>query len=268
MFSRPQTISFPVSSDNVEYDEYKILYDGLNTAADVDMFESRGYDRRLLETLLTQKTTRVVKKKAFTMKRDSAKLLREWNGGHTFTEIAESRGLPPILVAKTIFEEHGTPRKTFWEYVNDPSKLYSETTAKELTEARDLDLVYSPDAEKRAVERGKWGEGLLWEWLDSQEIAYKTEADRKGEGKTPDCLLDEPMMFKGQKICWIESKASFGDATEFKYNCTHQLIPYTELFGPGVVVYWTGYVDGLSTPDGIRIEGISITDEKLEKIEE
>lgn len=249
----------------MEYEEYKHLYDSLSTAADVDRFESEGYDRRLLETLLTQKTTRVVKKRAFIMKRDSAKMLREWNGGRSFVEIAEARELPPILVAKTIFEEHGTPRKTFWEYVKDPSKLNSEVTAKELAEARDTDLVYSPEAEHRAVERGKWGEGLLWEWLDAQGISYKTEADRKGEGKTPDCLLDEPMMFKGEKICWIESKASFGDATEFKYNCSHQLIPYTELFGPGVVVYWTGFVDGLSTPDGIRIEDISITDEALEK---
>ena len=250
----------------MRYEEYKRLYDGLNTASDVDKFEAEGYDRRLLETLINQKTTRHVRKRAYLLKKDAGKMLAEWNAGRSFLDIAESRGLPPILVAKSIFEKHGTPRKVFWEYVKDPSLLYSEETASELEEAREADLVYSPDADARSRERGKWGEGLLWEWLDGQGISYTTENDRRDEGvKTPDCLLDEPLMFKGNKIFWIESKASFGDAVEFRYNCTHQLIPYTELFGPGMVVYWTGYVDGLETPDGILLEDISVTGNKLEE---
>ena len=250
----------------MQYEEYKRLYDGLNTAADVDAFESEGYDRRLLETLINQKTTRYVRKKAYILQKDAPKMLSEWNSGRSFLDIAESRGLPPMLVAKAIFEKHGTPRKIFWEYVNDPSKLNSEETAAELAEARDKDLVYSPAADMRARERGKWGESLLWKWLDEQGISYKTEADRRDEGgKTPDCLLDEPLMFKGHKIYWIESKASFGDAMEFKYNCTHQLIPYTELFGPGVVIYWTGHVDGLEEPEGVFLEDITATESKLEK---
>ncbi len=250
----------------MQYEEYKRLYDGLKTADDVAAFEAEGYDRRLLETLLIQKTTRYVRKKAYILKKDANKMLGEWNSGRTFVEIAESRGMPPILVAKAIFEKHGTPRKTFWAYVNDPSLLNSEETAEELAEARDKDLVYSPEADRRSRERGLWGEGLLWEWLDGQGIKYLTEADRRDEGgKTPDCLLDEPMMFKGRKIYWIESKASFGDAAEFRYNCNNQLIPYTKLFGPGVVVYWTGHVDGLEEPEDIYLEDISITESKLEK---
>ena len=74
------------------------------------------------------------------------------------------------------------------------------------------------------------------------------------------------MEFEGREIRWIESKASFGDAVEFRYNCKNQLIPYTELFGPGVVVYWTGHLDGLEAPDGITVEDIGIMDKKLSRI--
>ena len=73
------------------------------------------------------------------------------------------------------------------------------------------------------------------------------------------------MNFCGQKIFWIESKASFGDAAEFKINSNKQLIPYTELFGPGVVVYWTGYLDGLACPEGVTLEDIGILEKKLTK---
>ena len=253
----------------MQFSEYKRLYDGLNTAADVEAFEAEGYDRRLLETLINQKTTRYVRKKAFILKKDAGKMLAEWNAGRSFLDIAESRRLPPVLVAKAIFEKHGTPRKVFWEYVNDPSLLNSEETAEELAEARDADLVYSPEADRRSRERGKWGEGLLWDWLDAQGISYTTENDRRNEGvKTPDCLLDTPAVYKGRKICWIESKASFGDEYEFRYNCKNQLIPYTQLFGPGVVVYWTGYVDGLEAPENVILEDISITESKLEECRE
>jgi len=257
------------SSDILQRDEYKHLYDGLSTAADVEAFQSEGYDRRLLETLLNQKVTRFVRKKAYLFQKEGMKMYSAWNAGRSFMDIAESYGLPPMLVAKCIFEKNGTPRKTFWAYVNDPSLLYSEETAAELAEARDNDLVYSPAADLRDRERGKWGEDNLWTWLNAQGIKYTTEADRRNEGrKTPDCLLEEPMMYEGRKIYWIESKASFGDDFEIGYNFKNQLQPYTELFGPGVVVYWTGFVEDIEDYDDVLIEDISILEKKLEKCQD
>ncbi|AGI48322.1 hypothetical protein TALC_01340 [Thermoplasmatales archaeon BRNA1] len=254
----------------MKYEEYKRLYDGLETADDVDAFEQEGYDRRLLETLINQKVNRTVKKRFHQVKAKSARMLREWQNGDSFCTIAERYHFPPILTAKFIFEEYGTGRKAFWEYVRDPSLLDSEEAAEELREASEKDLVYSPAADEKSKERGKWGEGLLWEWLDAQGIEYQTEADERemdsSQGtKTPDCLLKVPMDYKGHKIFWIESKASFGDAAELKYNSLHQLIPYTEIFGPGVVVYWTGHVDGLECPPNVFLEDIDLTKLKLKK---
>jgi hypothetical protein len=54
-------------------------------------------------------------------------------------------------------------------------------------------------------------------------------------------------------VNWIESKASFGDFIEIKRTMKRQLIPYTELFGSGAVVYWFGFLDGVRPYDGIEI---------------
>ncbi|MDD3379540.1 MAG: TPD domain-containing protein, partial [Candidatus Methanomethylophilaceae archaeon] len=62
--------------------------------------------------------------------------------------------------------------------------------------------------------------------------------------------------------------ASFGDNVEFRFNSRKQLCPYTNLFGPGVVVYWTGCLNDLECPENVYITDMSILGEKLEKCEE
>ncbi|MCQ2069885.1 MAG: C15orf41 family protein [archaeon] len=249
----------------MEYGEYKRLYNSLNTVDDIDRFIEEGYERNLLETLHTQKVNREVKKNYHRAK--PAVMYKMWMGGRSFCDIAKQFKFPPVLTAMMIFQYNGTSRKNFWEYVRHPELLDDKTAAEELREANQKDLAYSLEANEKARIRGKWGEGFLWDWLDEQGIEYHTEDEGRTEGakgKTPDCLLAVPMMFEGQKIYWIESKASFGDSIEFKTNAKKQLIPYTEIFGPGIVVYWTGHLDGLQCPPGVIIEDKNILGKKLE----
>ncbi len=254
----------------MKYEEYSRLYNGLNGMEDIRHFEEEGYDRRLLETLYTQKVNRAVKRRFRAVKSGAPKMLRAWENGETMCQIAKRYRFPPMLIAMMIFQEDGCGRKAFWEYVRNPDLLDSPETAAELREAAENDIAYSPEANERSRERGEWGEGLLWGWLNGQDVTYQTEADERSDenhsGKTPDCLLDEPMMFEGQEIRWIESKASFGDKTEFDFNSKKQLIPYTELFGQGVVVYWTGHLDDLECPSGVIVEDSGILKKKLEKL--
>jgi len=91
-------------------------------------------------------------------------------------------------------------------------------------------------------------------WLDRHGIGFRTEKDLRGKyQKTPDALLDEPIVIYGQKLTWIESKANFGDDVELRKNLRRQLGPYTEIFGEGAVVYWYGFVDGAESPPGILL---------------
>lgn len=252
----------------MDYAEYKKIYNGLRTAADVSKFEAEGYDRRMLESLFTQKTSRDVKKRFYVVKKNAKHMLRDWKKGKSIMQIAERQRFPPILTAMMIFQEDGASKKQFWEFVRNPDLLESEETADELREATENDLIYSPYGSNKQKERGEWGEALLKEWLDGQGLSYRTENDLRGEfEKTPDCLLDTPMTYDGKKIFWIESKASFGDNVEFRYNTRKQLIPYTKIFGPGVVIYWVGHLNDLELPDGIYVDDIGIMEKKLKPIE-
>ncbi len=254
----------------MDFKEYRRLYDNLNSPEDLNDLLNEGYDRRLLDTLYTQKVSRNVKKRFHTVKNNSKSMLRDWNKGRSFMEISNHYDFPPILIMMMIFQEEGVSKKRFWEIVRDPNILESPEAAEEVREAVKNDLVYSPDANERQKERGQWGEKLLQGWLDDQSIEYMTENDIRaveGSTKTPDCLLKNPVIYAGHEIRWIESKASFGDNIEFRFNARKQLIPYTQLFGPGVVVYWTGCLNDMECPTNVYLENIGIIDKKLKKIE-
>ena len=251
----------------MEYQQYRTLYNRLNSMEDIRKLIDEGYDDRLVLTLYTQKTGRDVKKRFYVVKQNTPRMLKEWRKGASMMSIARKWRFPPVLTAMFIFLEDGASKKEFWSYVQDPDKLRPDVAA-ELREAIANDPVYSPEGNDAQRERGIWGETLLQNWLNEQGIGYRTEKDIRGEyEKTPDALLDEPMMFEGKKIYWIESKASFGDNTEFKYNSRKQLIPYTNIFGPGVVVYWVGKLDDLECPPDVYVQDISILEKSLERIE-
>jgi len=253
----------------MRYQDYKAIYSELNTSKDIDRLEKKGYDRELLITLFTQRTTREVKKRFHLVKQNTGRMLRDWKMGRTLLEIADRWRFPPILTAMFIFMEDGASRKEFWGYIRNPETAHNREVRDEIMEVRRADLVYSPEGDERQKQRGVWGETLLHEWLDGQGIGYRTEDDLRGtHEKTPDALLNEPMMYDGNKIYWVESKASFGDNTEFRFNSKKQLTPYTKLFGPGMVVYWMGRLDDLEKQDGIFVEDISVMEKKLERVTE
>jgi len=244
----------------MKYSEYKSIYERLNSPKDVArLAEETSYDLEFLNVIYTQKTVREITKRFYKVRRHTDKMLRDWKRGRSMLEIAEKYDFSPILTGLFIFQQDGLSKKQFWSYVRNPEKIKDEGMRREIIEITMNDFVYSPWANDQQRERGEWGEGLLQEWLDKQGISYRTEKDLRGEyQKTPDCLFDEPLKINGWKVNWIESKASFGDNTEIRKNIKKQLLPYVELFGRGLVVYWFGYLDDFRCP-----EGISITDDSI-----
>ncbi len=240
--------------------DYRRLQKRLESMEDVErLAKEKSYDREFLFVAYTQSVVRKATKDYYRIKRNVKRHLSKWKQGKSFLEIAEAHDFPPILMAQMVLLHSGVGRKTFWKWVREEEKISDKRLRRELKEAVDADPIYSPAGNRAQKIRGLRGERKLSVWLESKGCQWKNEDDLRGDTpKTPDCVLDDPITIKGQKINWIESKANFGDKKEIRRNMKKQLRPYKELFGPGAVVYWLGYVDD----HGFDDEGIIIVDGK------
>jgi len=245
--------------------EYQDLYSKLETAEDIDFLaENAGYDRELLLVIHTQRVVRDTTKRFYRVKDQVRRLAHQWRSGQSFVEIARNIAFPPTLTALMILEQQKVPRKQFWRYITDPTKVGDPKLRRELEEVARADIIYSPEGSAKQYERGRWGESKLFAWLDERAIEYRTEKDlRKQYEKTPDTLLKTPIEWDGSKKFWIESKATFGDPVEIRRHIRKQLLPYTDMFGDGLVVYWFGYTEDVDhrPPEGVTIADGSAFDE-------
>jgi hypothetical protein len=245
------------SSGRMKYSEYRDLFQRLREPRDIEMLgKETGHDPELLMVIYTQRVTRDATKKFYKVKRHSKKLHWMWKQGRSFVDIAREYEFPPVLTALMILEEDKVSRKQFWRYLSDLDNVEDIKLHRDLKEATEADIVYSPQGTARQYARGRWGEKKLQDWLDRYGIPYRTENQVRHQfEKTPDTVLGEPLEFNGSKITWIESKATFGDPLEVRRHVARQLKPYAEIFGDGIVVYWFGYVEDadLQLPEGVII---------------
>uniref|UniRef100_A0AAG5D6N6 CDAN1-interacting nuclease 1 n=1 Tax=Anopheles atroparvus TaxID=41427 RepID=A0AAG5D6N6_ANOAO len=143
---------------------------------------------------------------------------------HTATraEIAEMLRLPDVIGDSLLA-------------VNVSYCLYNEIMDGQITDAirRCVGEEYEVRLKKLAREAG---------------MVFYDERDlrRTGYDKTPDLKLAIPFLFRGLVINWIESKASFGDVDSHRRYIKDQLASYGNRFGPGIVIYWFGYVDSIA----------------------
>lgn len=234
------------------YDKlYRELFD---KSSMTEVAEKYGVDKELLMVILDQKMTRAVMRNYYRMEANSKNLHNQWKRGRTILQIAKYHNFSPVLTAGFIMKQMGKSKKEIQRLLKNPELVQEPRLKRELREAVRQDIVYSDWAHRMQKLRGRRGEEKIQKWLEKREIKFQTECDLKGnEEKTPDFLLDEPY----KEINWIESKASFGDDKKVQRDLKRQLEPYKILYGPGMVVYWFGFIDDISLKD----KDVKIVDE-------
>jgi hypothetical protein len=158
------------------------------------------------------------------------------------------------------------------DIMKDPSKIVNERLRKEVIECIECDSQVSPWIDRIRAYIGAEHEYRLQRLIHalslrkslSLPIEFETEQELRllKYKKTPDIRFKRPIIVKcphgeekcranGGKgehmICWIDSKATFGDPFTHEKSNESQVKAYTTLFGPGLVIYWLGFVETLST---------------------
>nr|XP_025740187.1 uncharacterized protein C15orf41 homolog isoform X4 [Callorhinus ursinus] len=200
-------------------------------------------------------------------------------------ELANEVDYAPSLMARIILErflqehEETPPSKSVINsMLRDPSQIPDGVLANQVYQCIVNDCCYGPlvDCIKHAI--GHEHEVLLRDMLLEKNLSFLDEDQLRAKGydKTPDFILQVPVAVEGHIIHWIESKASFGDECShhaylhdqfwsywnsplwrdcsvlhaWEHNPEYQVPSdhrpsWDRLFGPGLVIYWYGFIQEL-----------------------
>ncbi|XP_060536683.1 CDAN1-interacting nuclease 1 [Cylas formicarius] len=113
-----------------------------------------------------------------------------------------------------------------------------------------FDNLYSPSADAMKMSLGQQYEIKLYKEAAKLGLTFRDEEylRKHGYDKTPDLKLEVPVACDGFIINWIESKALFADEECHNDYMKSQYLSYWNRFGPGLVIYWFGYVKTILDP--------------------
>lgn len=167
----------------------------------------------------------------------------------TITEVMKD---PPSLLSLVSIE---VAQETLQQRNSIPEGTDAATAAqaflsrliKDVTLCVDCDTNYGPSSDAARHFAGDEYEVKLYDALGAAGIAYWTEKNLRDTGhhKTPDARLRVPIAVNGRIICWIDSKATFGDEGQHASYRELQYEKYSNRYGPGMVIYWHGYLADL-----------------------
>lgn len=157
--------------------------------------------------------------------------------GTSLLELAYATNTPPCTLARRALEslELGLTRPQIGQILRAPDHLSTLIRESE-TERKDARLVprlvcdvadcvvadqeAGPASDAARAASGSHHEQRLYSMLNGAGIAYWTEDVLRSRGffKTPDALLQVPIVVWGTVVHWIDSKATFGDPHMHRYE--------------------------------------------------
>lgn len=233
--------------------EYDRLARTLRTREDVAAAAAAGpHTHETLLELYAQAYVRQQVRSVYLVKRHGAEFVRRFDRGGSLLDAAEWVNLSPTMVARRFLElKLGASRQAVTRMLREPARCIADPRVRAaVVECVESDEHHGPQMDRQRGVAGVEGEFVLMERLRNLGLQFETEHDLRARGthKTPDVLLCVPVAFAGRTVCWIDSKAKFGDEYYLRKDYTDAVSSYVGRFGPGMVVYWSGFISDCDAP--------------------
>ncbi len=203
-------------------------------------FKKYNYPRGLLFSILSQKRVDFVKRTYQNLLSRLPQIEEEWKRKGRLPKWLR---LPPVLRLKFLMKSLGFSDKEIDRHFKNPHGEFEEMIWKAIY----TDYLYSPIAVKIQAARGRVGELIIRDFLESMNIEFKDEKMLRSAKKTPDFYIEDGLKIEGRIIRWIESKALFGDLRLHRLYSKKQYDQYIEIYGDGLIIYWLGKLDDLDS---------------------
>ncbi|XP_067012318.1 CDAN1-interacting nuclease 1 [Anabrus simplex] len=184
-------------------------------------------------------------------------IIQTTNKPGALLQISDQIDLSPSLLARMILDQHyerqaedGDPAATksaITKLMKDTTLIKDSRLAYEIYLCILHDDQYGPITDTIKHSLGQEYELRLLRKIQELNLPFRDEElmRKHGYDKTPDVKLEVPIAVDGFIVNWIESKALFGDEEGHKTYMKEQYLSYWNRFGPGLVIYWFGYLDYL-----------------------
>lgn len=245
--------------------EWEALVRRLRQRADVAALARERAGAHAYETLLAvylQAYTRQMARTAYLARQHGARLVARFDAGESLLDVAEWLNLAPCMVARRVLElKLGASRQRVTRLLREPALIEDERLREEVVLCVDSDEHAGPRTDRLRTVMGLEYEFRLIDMVKNLGLQFETENDLRARGchKTPDVLLRVPVAFAGSVVRWIDSKAKFGDEYFMNKDYTDSVSSYVGRFGPGMVLYWFGFVEDCDTPM-LKDAGVVVVD--------
>ncbi|KAM3955035.1 CDAN1-interacting nuclease 1-like [Aphomia sociella] len=179
-------------------------------------------------------------------------LMRDKSKEDVIMKLSDCQGISPALFARSLLQNVYSDSTMAKKCIKDTTLIEDKDLAYQVFKGIMNDNQYGPYIDIIRQSIGLEYELRLERELRLLNITFSDEnlLRSRGYDKTPDFKLDVPIAVDGFIVNWVESKALFGDDENHSGYLKEQLSCYYNRFGPGLVIYWFGYLETLnSTPE-------------------
>ncbi|XP_075982620.1 CDAN1-interacting nuclease 1 [Anticarsia gemmatalis] len=176
-------------------------------------------------------------------------LMRDKSTENVIIQLSDCQGISPALFARSLLQSVYSDSTVAKKYIKDTTLIEDKDLAYQVFLGIMNDNQYGPYADIIKQSIGLEYELRLERELRLMNITFSDENVLRSRGydKTPDFKLDVPIAVDGFIVNWVESKALFGDEENHSGYLKEQLLCYWNRFGPGLVIYWFGYLETLES---------------------